>query len=152
MTERQETVFRLTPKRKKIISDILQMIQHGIERIDERSLSRMFIVENETLSKEKKESRLAALDKELKTLNLYHDVLRMVACHSEEWLRRNFMKEEREWETEWDIPLLAFNDSIDGIIEYIKQYKETNQAVSIETYAEKIYFLLLLKEYRKQRK
>lgn len=153
-TVRKRKLFRMTQKRKILLSSIITTLNIKLNSVDEDGLHRIMVLNNDNLTKEQRNEKLMVLDKELKELSLIHDVLEVVCLHEDDVFLKFHMKEDRGWRNEWDVPLDIFNESIDKMIEILRWYQNSkfvnNSKENLKKYDGKIAFLIELKAFRNQ--
>lgn len=147
-------LFRMTQKRRIMLSSIITTLNINLDSVDEDGLNRILVLNNDNLTKEKRKEELMELDKELKELSLIHDVLEVVCLHEDDVFLQFHMKEDRGWRNEWDVPLDIFNESIDKMIEILKWHQHSQivhiDAEQFKQYDKEVEFLIELKAFRNQ--
>ena len=138
-------LFRMTTKRRIVLDGIITTLNIRLESIDQDGYGRMLA---ESYPEEKRTARIKELDEELENLYLIHDVLETVACHKDEWNRIRFIKVDRGWEDEWDIPKEVFNEALNGMIGILKRFQKSAPEKNKDNYEKKIAFLQSLKDFR----
>lgn len=144
----RKALFRMTTARSILLSGVITTLNSKIDNIDEDGFARRLILNSGELSKEERANELMELDKQLETYYLYHDVLEIVNIHSKEYLRQFFLKRERTWQNEWEIPLETFNEAIEGTIDVMRWYQVRGRPEFNDKYEKKIAFLEELKDFR----
>lgn len=146
-----QKLFRMTTNRKILLDKIISMIERKIENVDADGLKRQLILYNDNLSETEKASNLKMLDDELQDLYLLHDVLETVMQHNDSLLHI-YVKSDRGWKNEWDIPLSVFNNAMDETINILTSYQKGPFAQTNHYYLTKINkqikLLVSLKEFR----
>lgn len=145
-------LFRMTVKRKIMLSDIVAILDIRLDSVGEHGFGRLLVLENDQLTEEKRKEKLIWLDYQLRELSLIHDVLMVVSLHEDEVFLNIHLKEDRGWENEWDVPLDVFNESIDKMIEILKLF-QSKKVVEVsekhlKEYNSKIKLLLDIKSFR----
>jgi hypothetical protein len=150
----KKKLFRMTVKRKIILSDIISTLDIRLRSVDEDGFGRLLVLHNDQMTEEVRKEKLMELDKQLQELSLIHDVLEVVCIHEDDVFLKFHMREDRGWRNEWDVPLEVFNDSIDKMIEILKWFQHSKVVhmsdEQFKAYDTKIEFLLELKEFRNQ--
>lgn len=144
--EKQRKLFRVTTKRDIIFGRASQMIEMSIQS-KEFGLD---ILEYATkLSEEQKVSKKQALETEMARYKEAHDVLNVVRLHQKSYLLKHWLHDDRDWLSEWDVPLDVFERAINTIIELIEVYKERTKSRNPESrYDEPIQLLQELLAFR----
>lgn len=153
-TKSKKKLFKMTVKRKIILSDIIVAVNIKLGSVDEKGLRRLLVLENDKMTEERRKEKLMKIDNEFQELSLIHDVLTVVAVHEDDFLLKLHMKEGRGWRNEWDVPLDVFNESIDKMIEILRWFQrfkiEHMDVEQLDKYNKEVEFLVELKAFRNQ--
>ncbi|PLS19117.1 hypothetical protein CVD28_01535 [Bacillus sp. M6-12] len=148
----KKKLFRMTVKRKIMLSGIITTLNIKLDSVDEDGLGRLLVLDNDKMTEEVRKEKLMELDSQLQELSLIHDVLEVVCVHEDDVFLRIHMKEDRGWRNEWDVPLEVFNESIDKMIEILRWFQHSKfvhmSEEQFKDYDTKVEFLLELKAFR----
>lgn len=146
--EVKQKLFRITSKRDIIFGRVSGSLESTIRSREDRLEMLPYRPKLESDERFRMKTELIA---EIECLKDAHDVLTVVRCHSQPYLIDIWFLKEREWRTEWDVPLETFERAINTLIEQLKWYKErTNNPAS--RYDEGIQLLLELLAFRRAEK
>lgn len=146
-------LFRMTTKRKIMMEGIITTVNRSISNVDKDSFARSLLEINKSISEEERQIRNLEMDKKWDKYCLLHDVLETVINHGSDFWLNLHMKVDRGWKNELDVPLSVFNQSIEEVIEIIKELQEKfGDRPYGGKYQEQIDFLLLVKDHRNHQK
>ena len=144
----KQKLFRITLNRDIILGRALGSLESTISSREDRLDMLPYRPNLESDEQFRMKMELIA---EIENLKDAHDVLTVVRCHSQPHLVDMWFLKEREWRTEWDVPLATFEQAINSLIEQLEWYKgRTNNPAS--RYDEGIQLLLELLAFRKAEK
>lgn len=125
MNKEKRKLFRMTTKRQIVLSDIIFSINIRLTSFEEDGLSRQLILHTESLNEDERKQKLEEVEEKRKHFALIHDVLEIYNCRDWLYKREFLMKEKRDWENEYDIPLVVYNQAIQDAIEQLTWYHES---------------------------
>lgn len=140
-----QKLFRITTKRDIILGRALGSVESTINSREDRL--EMLPYRPKLESDERFRLKIELID-EIGKLKEAYDVLTVTRCHSQPHLVDLWMKEERAWRSEWDVPIETFERAMNTIIESLKWYKERSNT-QVSRYEEAIQLLLEVLAFRK---
>lgn len=141
-------LFRITLKRDIIFGRVLRSLESTISSREDHLEMLPYQPSLESDERFRMKTELIA---EITGLKEAYDVLTVTRCHSQPHLVDLWMKKEREWRTEWDVPLETFERGVNLVFTTLEWYKErTNNPAS--RYDEAIQLLRELLAFRRVEK
>lgn len=144
INETKQKLFRITTKRDIVFGRVSGSLGTSISSYEDQL---NMLPYRPNLSSEERFRFKRELIEEIERLKEAHDVLTVVRCHSQPHLVENWFLKEREWRTEWDVPLQTVERAVNTVITVLEGYKSRTNSSS-SRYEEGMQLLLELQAFR----